>query len=403
MLETIREYALDHLDQSGETAMLRRLHFEQYLALAVRAEPHLVRSDAAGWLERLESDHDNLRAALAWSGEAGGRGDPMGRLAGPLWWFWWMRNYFTEGRRWLDRALERTVADATRIKVLEGAGVFAFFRDDLGRADALLAEMASLARACHDDAATVSALAWHAYTARHQGNIVDAEARCAEAAALARRTRDEAGLAFAMTIVGTVANGQADFGRGVEALEEGLRAARRDDAGSVWMPHVLQNLARAYGGLGDLDKATACALEAREAFGKRADAWGLETCDRLLMRLARLRGDAEQGAILARDNLILNRDLGIPGSIAQDLDALGWIARVHGEHARAVRLFSAATAVRESIGRTILAESRKERDEDLAVVQRALGPAGSEAAWAEGQSMTLDQAIAYALEEEVST
>jgi non-specific serine/threonine protein kinase len=138
--------------------------------------------------------------------------------------------------------------------------------------------------------------------------------------------------------------------------------------------------------------------EARELSRQRADTWGLENCDRLLMRLARLRGDAEQGAILARDNLILNRDLGVPGSIALDLDALGWIARVHGDHARAARLFAAATAVRDSLGRSILAESRRERDEDLAIAREALGPDAFEAAWAEGRAMSLERAIAYALE-----
>jgi tetratricopeptide (TPR) repeat protein len=235
------------------------------------------------------------------------------------------------------------------------------------------------------------------------GDYTRAEARCAEAVALGRQRADGEPLVVALLMQGQVALGQADYARAAELLEEGLRIARHEEDAAAWIPHTLQNLARAFMGLGDLDRATALGEEARALFHQRRDSHGLENVDRVQMRIARLRGNVRQGAVLIRENLAVNRDLGAGGNLASGFESEAWIARVNREYARSARLLGAADALRESLQRPIQAEVRRERDEDLAIVREALGPDAFEAAWAEGRAMELDHAIAYALERSTPT
>ena len=107
MLETIREYALERLELSGEAEEIRRLHAEYFLALAERGESKLREPEEATWLERLDTEHDNMRAALSWALES--EEAELGlKLASSLWQFWDMRGYYGEGRRWLRRRWPRT-------------------------------------------------------------------------------------------------------------------------------------------------------------------------------------------------------------------------------------------------------------------------------------------------------
>jgi non-specific serine/threonine protein kinase len=200
-------------------------------------------------------------------------------------------------------------------------------------------------------------------------------------------------------MLGMVAVGQADYARGADILEEGLRIARDEEAAAAWVSPILQNLARAAIGLGHIDQAMKLCAENREIAEQRNDTHGLEAVERLTMRLARMRGDVVQGDALTRTNLIRNRDLGALGNVATDFESLAWLARVAGDHLRAVRILGAADALRESIRRPIQAEVRRERDEDLSLTREALGDAAFETAFAEGRALTLERAIAYALEE----
>src|SRR5262249_25074569 len=114
MLETIREYALERLEQNGEVESLHQAHLGYFLALAEQAEPELTGPRQAEWLERLEREHDNLRAALAWALEHGSL-EASARLAGALWRFWYTHGHLSEGRRWLEQILEQNVTVAPPI------------------------------------------------------------------------------------------------------------------------------------------------------------------------------------------------------------------------------------------------------------------------------------------------
>ena len=146
MLETIRQYAGEKLHDTGEEIATRQRHFAYFLAFAETAAPHLHGAQQLVWAERLEVEHDNLRAALAWARDHGAGGgwstdgaDAELRLAGAMYWFWLLRDYQSEGRRWLEGALARTegsVRTAARATALFACGHLAANQNDFAAARA---------------------------------------------------------------------------------------------------------------------------------------------------------------------------------------------------------------------------------------------------------------------------
>jgi len=144
MLETIREYARERLEVSGEAEEIRRLHAEYFVALAEQGASEQQGPEEAAWLERLDLEHDNMRAALSWMLESEEAGAGL-RLSGALWRFWWMRGHYSEGRRWLEEALAKDGrASAVRAKALEAVGWLADDQGDIDRAVAAAEEGLSL-------------------------------------------------------------------------------------------------------------------------------------------------------------------------------------------------------------------------------------------------------------------
>src|SRR2546421_854816 len=140
MLETIREYGLECLDACGEAEMTRRAHAAYYLALAEEAELQTAGPQQVMWLERLEREHANLRAALRWLRDAGEPEQAL-RLGGALWWFWSVHGHLSEGCGWLESMLTagKEVSDAVQAKALYGNGVLAYAYDDRTKTQALFA------------------------------------------------------------------------------------------------------------------------------------------------------------------------------------------------------------------------------------------------------------------------
>jgi len=135
MLETIHEFAREKLGESAEAEQIKRVHAQYFLTLAEEAYPELKGSHQLEWLERLEAEHDNMRAALSWALERK-EAEVSLRLGGALWWFWSVRGYYSEGRRWLEEALaiDGHVSPEVRAMALAGAGALASEQGDLDRA-----------------------------------------------------------------------------------------------------------------------------------------------------------------------------------------------------------------------------------------------------------------------------
>jgi hypothetical protein len=170
MLETVREYGREALAASGEEEVTYRAHAAYYLTLAEEIEPKLVGAGKGRWLARLQRDHENLRAAIAWLVEHQGQEAAL-RLCGALWRFWWMLGYLSEGRTELARVLNgslEVVAMPVRAKALHAAGELADLQGDIEQAEALCGESLALYRTLGDPRGSATSLTILGYAAAWQ-------------------------------------------------------------------------------------------------------------------------------------------------------------------------------------------------------------------------------------------
>jgi Predicted ATPase len=354
MLETIREYAVGRLETSGEAEGLRLRHAQHYLALAEEAEPYL-RGSPGDWPGRLEREHDNLRAALDRL-EAAGERERALQLAGALWRFWYLRGYLTEGRRRLERALQGDGRHtAARGKALIGAAVMAVNGDDMATA------------------------------------VLRAE----EGLALHRTLGDAWGGAYCQFMLGA-AVGDGDLTRAQQLYEESARTFRElGDEHSALL--VTRNLASTYGGLGEHDRARELYEDnlrrARATDNERIQASTLGA----LAMIAFDQGRIQDAIWMLKESLRIHRHLGDRLDTAVDLCRAARTVAFAGRAGTAARLLSSFAAMREEIGvrRSSVAEMN---EETLTTVRRQLDEAAFAEAWRRGQGLTVDEAVALALD-----
>jgi len=364
MLETIHEYARERLAQRGEEAMLRRAHAAYFLALAKRAEPKLTGAGQATWLARLDTDYDNVRAALAWAQEHAGDDDEIAlQLAGALWRFWLIRGHLAEERRWLEGLLGRGGGSAAvRAQALNGAGNLAWSQGDYARA-----------------------------TAWYKESIV-----------LWRQVGDAAGIARALSNLGMVLHEQGDVSGAQARYEESLAAhQQRRDLDQWSIAATLNNLGRAVHEQGDRARARALLTESLALKREIGDSAGSAATLGNLADMADAEGDYEHAATLYRDSMVLYKELGDYGGIAAGCEGIAHITALQNPAAdlsRAVRLLAAASALRIAADLPLPpAEHSYYYERNLTNLRQTLGDSMFEEAWAVGQALSVDQIIAEAL------
>jgi predicted ATPase/DNA-binding CsgD family transcriptional regulator/DNA-binding XRE family transcriptional regulator len=298
MLETIREYGLERLAASGETGAVRREHAVHFLALAERAASEWWGPEPRPWLERLEVEHDNLRAALGWSVEQEDIEFGL-RLASALHWFWRVRGPVSEGRQWTERVLARCLpaAPALRAKLLTRAGDLAMVEHDYPRAVALHEESLKIAQELGDRRILAWALGFRGLTAVHEDDLERAEELLTRALTEAREVGDDHWIAAALDTRASIASRRGDLDRALALLDEALAAARA--AGAAWhVANVVSHLGDVATELGDEERADRLyrdSLGQLWEIGDRRDfAGALAGFAGLVAR----RGDAERGARL---------------------------------------------------------------------------------------------------------
>ena len=262
MLEPVRQYALDKLEESDEAEEARRRHAEFFLGIAEETETEMRGPEQAPWLDRLEAEHDNLRGALSWALERGG--PELGlHLAEAFWWFWEARGYFDEGRRWLEQALAKgSRASSARAKALDGVGRLALELGDVDRAVAAAEEGLKL-RAQLELEASVAAslLRLLGITAGIRGDYERATELARESLALGRETEDNLTVVWSLIHLGKVSSDQGDHERATQFYEEGL-ALCRESGYTTPLPNFLSALACEFLLQGDQERATTLNAEA---------------------------------------------------------------------------------------------------------------------------------------------
>jgi non-specific serine/threonine protein kinase len=363
LLETVRQYASERLEESGEAEEVGGRHARHYLALAEEAEPELVGTRQEAWMGRLEAQHDNLRAALSWA--LAHEDAELGlRLGGALGEFWHMRGHLGEGRGWLEAVLAKGGGpEAARAKALGKAGWISWEQGDYERSIATNEEGLALARQGGDRAAIALALSTLGVGELELGKAGRAAALFEEAMALQRASGDTAGLVRTISFLGFAAVIGHDYERAAALHEEGLGLAREAADASTINVSLLTLGAQAHLGLGDHRRARA----------------------------------------LYEEGLALARRLRLKHYIATLLHAPAMSAVAEGRPERAARLWGAAEALREAIGAILTPTERSYYGPHIGAARSRLGDELSwEAAWAEGRAMTQEEAIEYALATEGS-
>ena len=401
LLETLREYGWECLAKSGAADATQRRHAAFFLALAERSAPELAGAEQGVWLERLEQEHDNLRASLHWTIEAG-EAEPSLRLAGALWRFWWVHGHVSEGRRWLEGLLAMsrssgTALPATRAKALIGAGALAYEQGDYGPATALLEESLALYRDLGDKTGTAWALHSLAFVPRDQGDYSRAGALLEESLDLFRGVGDKAGIARALHSLARVVRDQGDFSRATALYQESLALFRSvgDDWGIAWALSRLALVLRPQGAYG---RATALLEESMTMFRDQKDQRGIAWSHLQLGLVALDQGDYSRAGAPLAESLALWRDLGDKYGMAQLVGELAAVACAQGQPERAARLFGAAHAQREAIGACLPPPDQAAFERRVAAARARLGDNAFAAVWAQGLAMAPEQAVAEALQ-----
>jgi non-specific serine/threonine protein kinase len=376
MLEPLRQYGQERLEESGEAQRVRERHAEYYLALAEgvdarEADRELNAARPVAWLERMESEHANLRTALSWSLDMadapdGGRAAQLGlRLAVALWWFWHTHDYLSEGRRYLERALcgsSDPTMSGWRARALDAAAGLALYQADYGASKALMEE----------------------------------------ALALYRELGDREGIAAGLTDLGLVAvlGERDDIPLPAVLAELGElkpELKNRNTLAYLLMLEGLIALSR-----GDPEHSVALHEQSLELFREIGNTQGVITCLGHLGLLALIRGDYESAPTLLRESLRLAWELDYKQSVQHCLYTLACVTACREQPVRAARLWGAVESMEEDYGAhlTPIILSLTNYEGHLSRGRSQLGEEGFAVAWAGGKAMSLGEAIEYALSNE---
>ena len=439
LLETIRD-GLEALVESGEAEFTRLAHAEYYLVLAEEAEQELDGPKQAMWLERLEREHDNLRAVMRWSlerGEAGHSMETALRLGGTLALLrlWLVRGYLSEGRSFLERALARSegVAVSIRAKALEAAANLASLQDDTDRAEALFESSLALYRELGDRRGMAASLFWLGGIAGQRNDLARAHGLIGEALTLQRQVGDKEGTAWSLFGMAALACEQGEYATARALYEEGLSMHRQlgNKHGIAWSIFRLAEVL--FVSQGDPAKVHTLIEEGLAFFRELGDKdgfassfllWGrlalsqddaaaagslLEESVQIYKELGHRQNTAESLSLLARvearlgahtrahtlseESVALAREVGDKLTIAFTMEGLANVVLVQGDPRRAARLLSAAESLRIVNGTPISPVERADYNHLVATARIQLGQAAFATAWAEGRTMTLERAL----------
>ena len=354
MLETIRQYARERLLESNEEAQVRARHLDYFLDFAQSGEADVIGREDPAFFKVLETELDNLRAALDWSLTGHEDAEDALRLAGTLR-IPWAISYQTEGAKWLTAALQKNEGSsaALKAKALNGIALIASF----------------------------------------QGNYSQMKTVGKESVAMAQEANDKHEIVLALELLGDATAKEGDLDEGILLLQQTRQIAQKE--GDKWILGVLCiDLGYALMRKGDYSSAEAIFDDGVKAAPKiEMKAYCLTYLAALKIRsrnFQQARNNLEEGAQIlldARDRF----------GLTLSLVYFAELARAESKPEVAVKLFAAAAAICRTADFTLFPIERAVLDRSFAELHTQLPEAASNAAWTEGEAMTLEQAIAYAI------
>jgi len=394
MLETIREYALEKLEASGEEALTKRAHAAYSLVLAEEEPTEQSGAEGAEWLERFALEHDNFRASLEWLTETGDAEWGL-RLGAALFRFWETREYLAEGRVRLGKLLKLAGGAAptkARARSVFAAGVLAGEQGDYVSADTLIRESLDIARQLRDKqgvAVSLNALAVHA---RDRGDVAVAYSLLEESLVLWRELGDQKAVARSLSNLANVAKLQGDYPHARSLYAECLSIflGLGDRTGVAWSLNYQGDVARDQG-----DSAAARTLyeQGLTIFRELGDRWGIAGTLADLGSLAREQQNCPTAHSLYRESLKIFQELGHKRGIARLLECFACSAAAQLEAERSLRLAGAAAALRQSIGAPLTRAEQAKLESTLDPARQVLTNTAGTTAWLEGWAMPVEKAI----------
>ncbi len=411
LLETIREYGLEQLTLSGELAAIQQAHAACYLALAIEAEPHLAGPDQGIWLARLEAEHDNLRAALAWA-LARGDGAWALHLSSSLWWFWYRRSHWHEGRHWLEQALALSPAEALagnpgespdaqeplrwRAKALNGAGLMAFYQGDYSQATTLSGASIAIFRQLGDKRGIAGALHGLALVARAGDNHAAVRAIYRESLALYREVGDRSQTTYTLFYFGVAHWLEGDYAGAEPLFQESLTIARElNDRKAI--AFGLFGIGQVALGRNDYAAAQTYLEETLLDNIILGDQRSIARAHYGLGDAAAGAGDYAAAYVHYHQCLTLGQALGDRYFMIWCLEGVARVATAYTQPLRAVQLLAAGATLRDTLGISQPPFRRATYAHILATLRSQLDETAFATAWAAGQVMGIDQAVQYAL------
>ena len=439
MLETIREFGLEALAASGEMEATRQAHAFYYFALAEEAAPELTGPRSAVWLQRLEREHDNLRAALEWSLEpeqTGSSPDMALRFCETLREFWDVRGHNSEGRAFLEQALAHSegASASTRASALVAAASFADWLGDFHREEELLQEALGLYRELGDTRGIASSLQGLAVLVRvKEVNLAAAYSMLEESVTLLRELGDKDTLAWSLFYLADTLGPHGEYGRAHALFEESLALFRElgnkrgiaanlqqsamllvfsggdqaivqtrleemlaldtelgNKAGMAFYYWISGWVAFSRGDMVTAQTLIEQSLALWQEIGARwLEFWAIAT----LGKIKAYQGDLAAALAFNEQSLTVAREFHDDWLYASCLEGRASIVAKQGKCAWAARLWGAAESSRERCGMPLLPIDRVDYEPAVAAARTHLEEQAFTTSWAEGRTMTFEQAL----------
>lgn len=398
LLVSIRRYAWEKLTQTGEADLTRQRHLEFFVQMSEMAERGLAGPDQARWVERLEQELDNVRAALTWSKMDTRRTELGLRLATALWRFWTLR-LLGEGREQLNELIARADQHLPRrlyAKSLAAAGDLTNRQGDYAGARALWEESLALRRQLQVPVEIAHSLRGLGNVAYAQGNWATARQLYTESLAVCRGLDDWNGIAWCLSNLGLIAWNEGDSALARQRLEESLaiRRAQGDGGGEAYVLNQLGMVAWLEGDYATLRRLGEQSLSIQRELN---DVWNMAYSLDSLGLAAFGVGDWAGARSYFIESMKLFQESGDKWGICSSLERFGALSSVGGNFALAAQLFGAAEALRETMNLPLQPAERRHHERHVHAVQTALGDELFHAEFRGGRNMSLAHAIACAL------